>query len=201
MNRRSILLGAGAVLTLPLAARAQDASITGAGATFPNPVYQKWAEAARPAINVQLNYQSVGSGAGINQIKNRTVDFGATDAPLNAEQLTEANLLQFPTVMGSVVPIVNIPGIENDQLKLTGEILADIYLGKITQAGTTRKIVELNRGVNLPTLAIAPAYRADGSGTTFVCDVLPLGGVARMEGQGRRRHLGPLARRQRRARQ
>ncbi len=167
MNRRSILLGAGAALTLPLAARAQAAQITGAGASFPNPIYQKWAEAARAAINIQLNYQSVGSGAGINQIRNRTVDFGATDAPLNQQQLTEGNLLQFPTVMGSVVPIVNIPGIAVDQLKLTGPIAADIYLGKITRWNDPR-IVEINPGVNLPNLAIAPAYRADGSGTTFV---------------------------------
>ncbi|GGJ00401.1 phosphate ABC transporter substrate-binding protein PstS [Neoroseomonas lacus] len=167
MNRRSILLGAGAVLTLPLAARAEDANITGAGASFPNPVYQKWAEAARPAIGVHLNYQSVGSGAGINQIKNRTVDFGATDAPLNADQLTEAKLLQFPTVMGSVVPIINVPGIANEQLKLTGEVLAEIFMGKITRWNDA-KIVALNAGVSLPSLAIAPVYRADGSGTTFV---------------------------------
>mgnify|MGYP003606470897 CR=1 FL=1 len=167
MNRRSILLGAGAVLTLPLAARADDAPITGAGASFPNPVYQKWGEAARPAIGVQLNYQSVGSGAGINQIKNRTVDFGATDAPLNATQLTEAKLLQFPTVMGSVVPIINVPGIENEQLKLTGEVLAEIFMGKITRWNDA-KITALNAGVSLPSLAIAPVYRADGSGTTFV---------------------------------
>lgn len=168
MNRRSFLLGAGAALSLPvLEARAQGAQITGAGATFPNPVYQKWAEAARAAAQIQLNYQSVGSGAGINQIRNRTVDFGATDAPLSAQQLQEGNLLQFPTVMGSLVAIVNIPGIENDQLKLTGPLLADIYLGKITRWNDPR-IVELNPGLNLPSLAIAPAYRADGSGTTFV---------------------------------
>lgn len=168
MNRRSILLGAGAALTLPFAARAQQmAQITGAGATFPNPIYQKWAEAARSAVNIQMNYQSVGSGAGINQIRNRTVDFGGTDAPLNAQQLTEANLMQFPTVMGSLVAIVNIPGIENDQLRLTGPILADIYLGKITRWNDAR-ITAINPGVNLPNLAIAPAYRADGSGTTFV---------------------------------
>lgn len=168
MNRRSILLGAGAALTLPaMTARAQGAQITGAGASFPNPVYQKWAEAARGAIGIQVNYQSVGSGAGINQIRNRTVDFGATDAPLTAQQLTEGNLLQFPTVMGSVVPIINVPGIEDGQLRLTGELLADIFLGKVTRWNDTR-IVEMNRGVNLPSLAIAPVYRADGSGTTFV---------------------------------
>ncbi|MBB5689145.1 phosphate ABC transporter substrate-binding protein PstS [Roseomonas alkaliterrae] len=167
VNRRSILLGAGAALTLPLAVRAQTAQITGAGATFPNPIYQKWAEAARAAIGIQVNYQSVGSGAGINQIRNRTVDFGASDAPLNQQQLTEGNLLQFPTVMGSLVAIVNIPGIENDQLRLTGPILADIYLGKITRWNDQR-ITAINPGLNLPNLAIAPAYRADGSGTTFV---------------------------------
>lgn len=168
MNRRSILLGAGAALTLPFAARAQQmAQITGAGASFPNPIYQKWAEGARSAVNIQLNYQSVGSGAGINQIRNRTVDFGGTDAPLNAQQLTEANLMQFPTVMGSLVAIVNIPGIENDQLRLTGPILADIYLGKITRWNDAR-ITAINPGLTLPNLAIAPAYRADGSGTTFV---------------------------------
>jgi len=167
VNRRTILLGAGAALTLPLAARAQGAQITGAGASFPNPIYQKWAEAARDAVGIQLNYQSVGSGAGINQIKNRTVDFGATDAPLNEAQLNEASLLQFPSVMGSVVPIVNIPGVAVDQLKLTGEIIADIYLGKINRWNDAR-IAEMNRGVTLPALAIAPVYRADGSGTTFI---------------------------------
>ena len=167
VNRRSILLGAGAALTLPLTARAQAAQITGAGASFPNPIYQKWAEAAVSAINIRLNYQSVGSGAGINQIRNRTVDFGATDAPLNQQQLTEGNLMQFPTVMGSVVPIINVPGVEPNALKLTGEQLADIFLGKITRWNDPR-LVEANRGVNLPSLAIAPVYRADGSGTTFV---------------------------------
>ncbi len=168
MNRRSLLLGASAALTLPVfGAQAQGAQITGAGASFPNPIYQKWAEAVRNAIGIQLNYQSVGSGAGINQIRNRTVDFGATDAPLNAQQLTEGNLLQFPTVMGSLVAIVNIPGIEDNQLRLTGPILADIYLGKITRWNDAA-IVAINPGLPLPNLAIAPAYRADGSGTTFV---------------------------------
>jgi phosphate transport system substrate-binding protein len=168
VNRRSLLLGASAALTLPVfGAKAQTAQITGAGATFPNPVYQKWAEAARGPTGIQVNYQSVGSGAGINQIRNRTVDFGATDAPLNAQQLTEGHLLQFPTVMGSLVAIVNIPGIGDDQLRLTGPILADIYLGKITRWNDPA-IVAINPGLPLPNLAIAPAYRADGSGTTFV---------------------------------
>ncbi len=167
MNRRSILLGAGAALVLPFAARAQAAQITGAGASFPNPIYQKWAEAARAAVNIQVNYQSVGSGAGINQIRNRTVDFGATDAPLAQQRLTEDHLLQFPTVMGSVVPIINLPGVANEQLRLTGEVLAEIFLGRITRWNDA-KIAALNEGVTLPSIAIAPVYRADGSGTTFV---------------------------------
>jgi len=168
VNRRSLLLGASAALSLPIfGAEAQTAQITGAGASFPNPIYQKWAEAVRNAIGIQLNYQSVGSGAGINQVRNRTVDFGGTDAPLNAQQLTEGNLLQFPTVMGSIVAIVNIPGIAEDQLRLTGPLLADIYLGKITRWNDPQ-IVALNPGLSLPNLTIAPAYRADGSGTTFV---------------------------------
>lgn len=171
MNRRTLLAASSLALVAPLVAsravRAQGAQITGAGATFPNPVYQKWAEAGRSATGITVNYQSVGSGAGINQIRNRTVDFGASDAPLTPQQLNEANLLQFPAVMGSLVAIVNIPGIEDGQLKLTGELLADIYLGKITKWNDP-KLVELNRGLTLPNLAIAPAYRADGSGTTFV---------------------------------
>jgi phosphate transport system substrate-binding protein len=170
VNRRSLLIATGLATAAPLLGRpafAQGAQITGAGATFPNPVYQKWAEAGKAATGITVNYQSVGSGAGQNQIKNRTVDFGASDAPLTVAQLTEGNLLQFPAVMGSLVPIVNIPGIENEQLKLTGELLADIYLGKITKWNDP-KLVELNNGLTLPNLAIAPAYRADGSGTTFV---------------------------------
>ncbi len=167
MNRRSFLLATSGLALAPQLAGAQAAQITGAGATFPNPVYQKWAEAGKAATSITVNYQSVGSGAGINQIRNRTVDFGATDAPLTVAQLTEANLLQFPSVMGSLVPIVNIPGIENEQMKLTGEVIADIYLGKITKWNDPR-LVEMNAGLTLPNLAIAPAYRADGSGTTFV---------------------------------
>jgi phosphate transport system substrate-binding protein len=116
---------------------------------------------------VQLNYQAIGSGGGQNQIRNRTVDFGASDAPMSSEQLQQHNLLQFPTVLGSVVPIVNLPGVEIDQLRLTGELLAEIYAGKITKWNDP-KLAEANSGVTLPNLAIAPAYRADGSGTTFV---------------------------------
>ena len=141
--------------------------ITGAGATFPAPVYAKWGEAAKAAVGIELNYQAIGSGGGQNQIINRTVDFGASDAPMDAAKLQSGNLLQFPTVMGAVVPIVNLPGIEADKLKLTGELLAEIYLGKITKWNDP-KLVEMNQGVTLPNVAIAPVYRADGSGTSFV---------------------------------
>ncbi len=148
------------------AARAQQ-QITGAGATFPAPVYSAWGEAAKAAVGVELNYQAIGSGGGQNQILNRTVDFGASDAPMAPEKLQSGKLLQFPTVMGAVVPIVNIPGVKPDELKLTGELMADIYMGKITKWNDP-KLVEMNRGVKLPSTAIAPVYRADGSGTTFV---------------------------------
>ena len=164
---RTVLAAALAGLASGVAAPLHAQSITGAGASFPNPVYQKWGEAAGQAIGVQLNYQSVGSGAGQTQIKNRTVDFGASDAPLTDAALKEANLMQFPTVMGSVVAIVNVPGVEDGQMRLTGEMLSDIYLGKVTKWNDPR-LVEMNRGVTLPNLAIAPVYRADGSGTTFV---------------------------------
>ncbi|WP_424135305.1 phosphate ABC transporter substrate-binding protein PstS [Roseomonas chloroacetimidivorans] len=171
MNRRSLLLTAapliGASLLSGRSAFAQQAQITGAGATFPNPIYQKWAEAARSGANIALNYQSVGSGAGQAQIRNRTVDFGASDAPMSTDVLRENNLLQFPTVMGSLVAIVNIEGVADNQMKLTGELLADIYLGKVTKWNDPR-IVELNPGLRLPSTAIAPVYRADGSGTTYV---------------------------------
>jgi len=154
-----------AVVTTSFAVQAQE--ITGAGATFPAPVYGKWGEAAKAAIGVTLNYQGIGSGGGQNQISNRTVDFGASDAPMAADKLDAAKLLQFPAVMGAVTPIVNLPGINSDELKLTGEILADIYRGKITK-WNDEKLVELNRDLKLPNVAIAPVYRADGSGTTFV---------------------------------
>jgi phosphate transport system substrate-binding protein len=160
----SVLAGAVVLAAVPALAQ-QD--ITGAGATFPAPVYSAWGEAAKAGTGVQLNYQAIGSGGGQNQILNRTVDFGASDAPMDPAKLESGKLLQFPTVMGAVVPIVNIPGIEANQLKLTGELLADIYAGKITKWNDTR-IAELNNGLKLPSLAIAPAYRADGSGTTYV---------------------------------
>ena len=165
ISYKALAVALTAFATVPMAAQAQQ--ITGAGATFPNPVYQKWGESAEKAIGIQLNYQSVGSGAGQTQARNRTVDFGASDAPLAADILKESNLLQFPTVMGSLVAIVNLPGVADNQMKLTGEMLADIYLGKITKWNDP-KLVEMNRDLSLPNLAIAPVYRADGSGTTYV---------------------------------
>jgi len=146
---------------------AQAQQITGAGSSFAAPIYGKWAEAASAPTGIKLNYQSIGSGAGINQINNRTVDFGASDMPVKAADLAAHNLLQFPTVIGGVVMAINLPGIEANQVKLTGELLAEIYLGKITKWNDA-KIVEMNRGLTMPNLAIAPVYRADGSGTTFV---------------------------------
>lgn len=148
-------------------AAAQAQQITGAGATFPAPVYSAWGEAAKQAIGVELNYQAIGSGGGQNQILNRTVDFGASDAPMAPEKLESGHLLQFPTVMGAVVPIVNIPGVKPGEMKLTGELLGEIYLGNITKWNDP-KLVEMNRELKLPSTAIAPVYRADGSGTTFV---------------------------------
>src|SRR5271165_3805428 len=145
----------------------QAQQITGAGATFPAPVYTKWGEQAKAAVGVELNYQAIGSGGGQNQILQRTVDFGASDAPMAPEKLDSGKLLQFPTVMGSVVVIVNIPGVETNQLKLTGDLLADIYDGKIAKWNDP-KLTEANNGVTLPGVAIAPVYRADGSGTTYV---------------------------------
>jgi phosphate transport system substrate-binding protein len=153
----------GCALVQPLSAQ----QITGAGATFPAPIYAKWGEAARRAIGIELNYQAIGSGGGQNQITSRTVDFGASDAPMDPGKLQAANLLQFPTVMGAVVPIVNVPGVQPNQLKLTGELLAQIYLGKITKWNDPR-LAEANAGISLPNIAIAPVYRADGSGTSFV---------------------------------
>jgi phosphate transport system substrate-binding protein len=144
-----------------------QAQITGAGATFPAPIYTKWGEMAKSAIGIELNYQAIGSGGGQNQILNRTVDFGASDAPMDPAKLQSGNLLQFPTVIGAAVVIVNIPDIEVNQLKLTGPVLADIFAGKITK-WNDEAITALNPGVKLPRMAIAPVHRADGSGTTYV---------------------------------
>jgi phosphate transport system substrate-binding protein len=144
---------------------AQD--VTGAGASFPAPLYAKWADAYNKATGVRMNYQSVGSGAGMNQIRAKTVDFGASDAPLKDDQLAKDGLVQFPTVIGGVVPVVNIKGIAPGQIKLTGAVLGDIYLGKITKWNDTA-LTTLNPGVALPDAAISVVRRADGSGTSFI---------------------------------
>ena len=144
---------------------AQD--VTGAGATFPAPIYAKWADAYNKATGVRINYQSVGSGAGIRQIKAKTVDFGATDMPLKDDELAKDGMVQFPTVIGGVVPVINVKGITPGQLKLTGQVLGDIYLGKVAKWNDVA-IAALNPGVALPDAPIAVVRRADGSGTTFI---------------------------------
>jgi phosphate transport system substrate-binding protein len=143
---------------------AQD--ITGAGASFPAPLYAKWASDYNKATGVKINYQSVGSGAGLKQIEAKTVDFGASDAPLKDEDLQAKGLIQFPTVVGGVVPVVNIQGIKPGELKLNGQVLGDIYLGKITKWNDPA-IKALNGALALPDATIAPVRRADGSGTSF----------------------------------
>ena len=144
---------------------AQEA--TGAGASFPAPLYSKWASDYNKATGVRINYQSVGSGAGLKQIEAKTVDFGASDAPLKDEELRAKGLMQFPTVIGGVIPVVNIKGIAPGQLKLNGQVLGDIYLGKITK-WSDPALKALNPTLPLPDAAIAPVRRADGSGTSFI---------------------------------
>ena len=141
--------------------------ISGAGATFPAPIYAKWAQAYRQATGVGLNYQAIGSGGGIKQIEAKTVDFGASDKPLKPADLDKAGLYQFPTVMGGVVPIVNLAGIAPGQLRLTGPVLASIFMGAITKWNDPQ-ITGLNPGVSLPGLPITVVHRSDGSGTSFL---------------------------------
>lgn len=157
----TILLTALAVTSI----QAQD--ITGAGATFPAPIYAKWAADYYKATGAKINYQSVGSGAGIKQIEAKTVTFGASDMPLTDEKLKEAGLFQFPTVIGGVVPVINVKGIKPGELKLTGQIIGDIYLGKITKWDDP-VIKQLNPTLALPSDIITVVRRADGSGTTFI---------------------------------
>ena len=144
-----------------------ETTINGAGATFPYPIYAKWAETYKAKTGVSMNYQSIGSGGGIKQITARTVDFGASDAPLTVEKLNEIGLIQFPMVMGGVVPVINIAGIKPGELKLSGPVLADIYLGKIKEWNDPA-ITKLNPGVKLPQEKITVVARSDGSGTTFI---------------------------------
>ncbi|HSV80983.1 MAG TPA: phosphate ABC transporter substrate-binding protein PstS [Ramlibacter sp.] len=144
-----------------------SSAVTGAGASFPAPLYARWAADYHKATGVRINYQSVGSGAGLKQIEARTVDFGASDMPLKDEELAKKGLVQFPTVIGGVVPVVNLQGVAPGQLRLNGQVLGDIYLGKITR-WSDPALKALNPGVNLPDAAIAPVRRADGSGTSFI---------------------------------
>ena len=161
----SFVVGASAAMAFSTAAFAAD--MTGAGATFPYPIYAKWTEAYKASTGNGLNYQSVGSGAGIKQIKAKTVDFGASDMPLKPEDLDADGLMQFPAIMGGVVTVVNLDGIAPGQLKLTDQVVADIYLGKITEWNNAA-IAALNPGVKLPAAEITVVHRADGSGTSFL---------------------------------
>jgi phosphate transport system substrate-binding protein len=145
----------------------QAADLSGAGATFPYPIYAKWAEAYKAQTGVGLNYQSIGSGGGIKQIKAKTVTFGASDKPLEPKELDESGLLQFPMIIGGVVPVVNVPGIKPGDIVLDGPTLAAIYMGDVAKWNDAA-IRKLNPKVKLPDLAIAPVYRSDGSGTNFL---------------------------------
>ena len=170
MSVRKLLAVIAGVTALATGVTAQQTlQINGAGATFPNPIYSKWfSEYNKLHPNVQINYQSLGSGAGIRQLTNQTVFFGATDGPMTQDQLLAApgKVLHFPTVLGAVVPVYNIPGV-TAQLKFTGPLLADIFLGKITKWNDPA-IAKVNAGVNLPGTDITVAHRSDGSGTTYI---------------------------------
>ena len=158
----------GASAASPAAASDKVAlDITGAGASFPQPIYVQWAQAYQAASGGRINYQSIGSSGGVKQITAKTVDFGASDSPLKAEDLEKEGLVQFPTVIGGVVPVVNVEGIKPGELKLTGEVLADIYLGSISKWNDP-KIAALNEGLKLPDAPITTVFRSDGSGTSFI---------------------------------
>ena len=165
LSLKRALLAATAAIAVCAVAQATD--ISGAGATFPYPVYSKWADAYKKETGIGLNYQSIGSGAGIKQIKEKTVTFGASDMPLKPEELKAAGLVQFPMIIGGVVPVVNVKGVSAGQLTLDGATLASIYMGEIAKWNDAR-IRKLNPKLTLPDLAIAPVYRSDGSGTNFL---------------------------------
>ncbi|MBV9842838.1 MAG: phosphate ABC transporter substrate-binding protein PstS [Sphingomonadaceae bacterium] len=160
-------LGAALIVATGATSGAVAADLSGAGATFPAPIYAKWAEAYKAQSGVGLNYQAIGSGGGIKQIKAKTVDFGASDKPLKPDDLNSSGLYQFPTVIGGIVPVVNLPGIAPGQLKLTGNVLAAIFYGQI-KTWNDPNIVKINPGVNLPSMPITVVHRSDGSGTTFL---------------------------------
>ncbi len=162
LSRSAALLAAGMLCGGALAA-----DITGAGATFPYPIYAKWADAYKKATGNGLNYQSIGSGGGIKQIRAKTVQFGASDKPLSADDLAKDGMMQFPAIMGGVVPVYNVKGIAAGQITLSGAVLADIYLGKIKKWNDPA-IAKLSPGAKLPDKAISVVHRSDGSGTTFL---------------------------------
>ena len=164
---KQLIIGIAAAAVLVYAGASQAVGITGAGATFPYPIYAKWAEAYKAETRINMNYQSIGSGGGIKQITAKTVDFGASDMPLKLEELDKNGLMQFPTVIGGVVPVVNLPGIATGTLKLDGTTLADIYLGKITKWNDPA-LAALNKDIKLPDSNITVVHRSDGSGTTFI---------------------------------
>ena len=166
LNRivKSLFVAATAALTF---SSVHASEVTGAGATFPYPIYAKWADAYKKATGNTVNYQSIGSGGGIKQIKAKTVDFGASDMPLKPEDLDADGLMQFPAVIGGVVPVINLDGVNPGQLKMTGDVLAKIYMGSITKWNAA-EIAAINPGVKLPADDITVVYRSDGSGTTFI---------------------------------
>jgi phosphate transport system substrate-binding protein len=167
VNARRITLLAASLAVICAFSPLRAAEISGAGATFPYPIYAKWAEAYKANTGLKLNYQSIGSGGGIKQIESKTVDFGASDMPLKPEDLAKDGLQQFPMVMGGVVLVVNLQGIKPGQLKLDGKTIAGMYLGRVTKWNDPA-ITALNPGVSLPDKAIATVHRSDGSGTNFI---------------------------------
>ena len=166
MNFSTKLLAGAALLAVAASASAQT-TITGAGATFPFPIYAKWADEYKKATGVAMNYQSIGSGGGIKQIQSKTVDFGASDMPLAADALAKDGLVQFPAIIGGVVPVTNLDAVKPGELRLTGTVLADIFLGKV-KVWNDKAITDLNPGVKLDATPITVVRRSDGSGTTFV---------------------------------
>ena len=164
---KQLVITLAATTALAYASISYATNITGAGATFPYPVYAKWAESYKAQTGTNMNYQSIGSGGGIKQITAKTVDFGASDMPLKPEELDKYGLMQFPTVIGGVVPVINVAGIGSGKLKLDGATLADIYLGKITKWNDPA-IAALNKDIKLSDDVITVVHRSDGSGTTFI---------------------------------
>ncbi len=165
--KKVLVLGLGLLLLFTMSAAAENIALNGAGATFPYPVYSQWAYKYNQLTGMQLNYQSIGSGGGIAQIKAKTVDFGASDAPMEPEELNKSDLFQFPMIIGGVVPVLNVSGIQAGQVRLAPGVLADIFLGKITKWNDPA-IAKLNNDVKLPDTAITVVHRADGSGTTWI---------------------------------